>query len=299
MKPAVALAVAVLLTALLVSVIILFKREVLHQNLREAGGQQLRARVKQVKSFAVYYGMIGGREEEILKQFEMVIIQDYAVKGGEVLSRLGSGVVKIGYLNLAKYAGRSYGGCRLSDWQSIAVEYDPNWKLYTMDTRSEAWREFILCSADELFRMGFDGILFDDVDVAGIHPELKDSMAELVAEIRRRHPEKVLAFNRGFALLDLVRDHIDFVLVEDLGTRWDFSIMDYRKLTERELDWLLRQVDKVKQLGLPVLSLAYSREPCDELDLNARRLAAKLGLPVYTGDWLLHELRAPYECREG
>jgi uncharacterized protein (UPF0303 family) len=44
----------------------------------------------------------------------MVIIQDYAVRGGAVLSRLNS-TLKIGYLNLAKYAGRSYGGCRLSD----------------------------------------------------------------------------------------------------------------------------------------------------------------------------------------
>ena len=298
MKPTAALVAAALLTALLVSVMLFFKREVFHQNFREAGRQPLRARVKQVRSFAVYYGMIGGREEEILKRFEMVIIQDYAVKGGEVLSRLGDSVLKIGYLNLAKYAGRSYGRCRLFDWRDVAVEYDPNWKLYTMDTRSEKWRQFILCSADELFRMGFDGILFDDVDVAGVHPELKDSMAELIKEVRKKHPDKVLALNRGFALLDLVRDHIDFILIEDLGTRWDFSIKDYRKLTPSELDWLLLQVDKVKQLELPAFSLAYSREPCDELDLYARKLAAELGLPVYTGDWLLHELRAPYECRE-
>jgi len=298
LKTAVVLAVAVLLVALLASVLLTLKREGSPQSSREAEGQSLRARVKRVKSFAVYYGMIGEREEEVLKRFDMVIIQDYAVRGGVVLSRL-SGTLKIGYLNLAKYAGRSYGGCRLSDWQSIAVEYDPNWKLYTMDTRSEAWREFILCSAGELFRMGFDGILFDDVDVASVHPELKDSMARLIEEVRRRYPEKVVGVNRGFALLDLVRDHIDFVLVEDLGTRYDFSIKDYRKLTSSELEWLLRQVDKVKQLELPVLSLAYSREPCDELDLYARRLAAELGVPVYTGDWLLHELRAPYECREG
>jgi hypothetical protein len=100
-----------------------------------------------------------------------------------------------------------------------------------MDTRSGKWRDFILCAADYLFKMGFDGVMFDDVDVAGVHPELKDSMVELIAEVRRRYPEKVLGLNRGFALLDKVRDYIDFVLIEDLGTRWDFSINDYRKLT--------------------------------------------------------------------
>jgi len=51
--------------------------------------------VKRVRSFAVYYGMIGSREEEVLKMFDMVIIQDYAVRGGAVLSRLNS-TLKIG-----------------------------------------------------------------------------------------------------------------------------------------------------------------------------------------------------------
>ena len=298
MKTAVVVAAAAALLVVLLVSLLAFKREEPSQSRREAEVQQPRDVVKRVRSFAVYYGMIGSREEEVLKMFDMVIIQDYAVRGGAVLSRLNS-TLKIGYLNLAKYAGRSYGGCRLSDWRDIAIEYDPSWKLYTMDTRSGKWRDFILCAADYLFKMGFDGVMFDDVDVAGVHPELKDSMAELIAEVRRRYPEKVLGVNRGFALLDKVRDCIDFVLIEDLGTRWDFSINDYRKLTPGELDWLLRQVDKVKQLGLPALSLAYSREPSDELDLYARKLAAELGLPVYTSNWDLSELRAPYECREG
>ncbi|MFZ8855259.1 MAG: hypothetical protein ACO2OQ_03750 [Thermofilaceae archaeon] len=294
---AVAAVAAALLVVLLVS-LLAFRLEEPPQSRREAELQQPRDRVKLVRSFAVYYEMIGSREEEILKMFDMVIIQDYAVRGGAVLSRLNS-TLRIGYLNLAKYDGRSYGGCRLSDWRDIAIEYDPSWKLYVVDTRSDKWRDFILCAADYLFKMGFDGVMFDDVDVAGVHPELKDSMAELIAEVRRRNPEKVLGLNRGFALLDKVRDYIDFVLVEDLGTMYDFSINDYRKLTPGELDWLLRQVDRVKQLGLPALSLAYSREPCDKLDIYARKLAAELGLPVYTSNWDLSELRAPYECREG
>jgi len=287
---------AALLVVLLVS-LLAFKREEPPQSRREAEVQLPRDRVKRVKSFAVYYGMIGDREEEILKMFDMVVIQDYAVQGKGVLSRLNS-TLKIGYLNLAKYDGRSYGGCRLSDWRDIAIEYDPNWKMYIVDTRSGKWRDFILCAADYLFKMGFDGVLFDDADVAEFHPELKDSMAELIAEVRRRYPEKVVGMNRGFALLDKVHDYIDFVLIEDLGTMYDFSINDYRKLTKDEMDWLLRQVDRVKQLGLQALPLAYSRGPCDELDIYARKLAAELGLPVYTSNWDLSELRAPHECRE-
>ena len=293
LKTAIAFVVITILVGLLVLVLLPVGRESSLLSFQEAA----RDRVKHVRTFAVYYGMISEREEEILKRFDMVIIQDYAVEGGTVLQRL-SGTLKIGYLNLAKYAGRSYGNCRLTDWQSIAIEYDPDWKLYIMDTRTEAWRKFILCSADELFKMGFDGILFDDVDVAEIHAELKESIAGIIEELRRRYPDKILGTNRGFELLGLVHSYLDFVLAEDLGTMYDFSIGDYRKLTQSELRQLLHQVNEAKQLGLQVLALAYSREPCDELDLHARKLAADLGVPIYTSDWQLSELRAPYECQK-
>lgn len=121
---------------------------------------------------------------------------------------------------------------RRAYWPRVAgkpfvVEPNPDWPgAHRVDPRAPDWRELVDAQVSSALARGFDGVMFDTLDVAE-HLESSAparfagavaAAAELVLEIRRRHPKALLVMNNGLALLDKAAGALDGLVVEDLYT---------------------------------------------------------------------------------
>ncbi|TBR25627.1 hypothetical protein EPO15_01870 [bacterium] len=121
---------------------------------------------------------------------------------------------------------------RRSSWpkavgRPFLVEPNPDWPgAYRVDPRSPEWLELVDAQVSSALAKGFDGVMFDTLDVAEYlesksperFPGAVQGAADLVLEIRRRHPEALLVMNNGLALLDKAGSALDGLVVEDLYT---------------------------------------------------------------------------------
>lgn len=107
------------------------------------------------------------------------------------------------------------------------VEPNPDWPgAHRVDPRAPEWRELVDAQVSSALAKGFDGVMFDTLDVAE-HLESSAparfagavaAAGDLVLEIRRRHPGALLVMNNGLALLDKAAGALDGLVVEDLYT---------------------------------------------------------------------------------
>jgi len=74
--------------------------------------------------------------------------------------------VKIAYIDFGECDGYSLSGCR-ANVSGITVGYDRQWNQPIVNVTSPAWKEFVLYEVNRYLEMGFSGIMFDDLDVAG------------------------------------------------------------------------------------------------------------------------------------
>lgn len=158
-------------------------------------------------------------------------------------------------------------------WASVegkpyVVEPNPEWPgAHRVDLRSMEWRELVDAQVSSALAKGFDGVMFDTFDVAE-HLESSaparfagsvQSAADLILEVRRRHPHALIVVNNGLALLDKVTGAIDGVLVEDLYTNCmpgDKPCGPSNPETTSQKEPVL---DRFLAFGKPVFVLLYSR----------------------------------------
>lgn len=113
------------------------------------------------------------------------------------------------------------------DGKPYVVEPNPDWpSAHRVDTRSPEWREIVDAQVSSALAKGFDGVMFDTLDVAEYLESTAPARfagalqgaADLVWLIRQRHPGALLVMNNGLALLPRVENAVDGLLIEDLYT---------------------------------------------------------------------------------
>lgn len=148
------------------------------------------------------------------------------------------------------------------------VEPNPEWPgAHRVDPRAKDWHELVAAQVSSALARGYDGVMFDTLDVASYLESSAPARfagavqgaAELVLEIRRRHPGAVLVMNNGLALLPFVSDAVDGLLVEDLYT----SCMPGKEPCGPSSDRTTAQkepaLERFRARGKPVFVLLYSR----------------------------------------
>ena len=138
------------------------------------------------------------------------------------------------------------------------------WKSKLVDLANPAWRRFFLDQVLEpLWAAGYRGFFLDTLDSYQLvtdkkrHHGLEIGLVQIIREIKRRHPEARLILNRGFEVLEQVKDVSFAVAAESLFQNFDPATGKYGEVPEQDRQWLLGKCAEVQKAGLPVIIIDY------------------------------------------
>jgi uncharacterized protein (TIGR01370 family) len=230
-----------------------------------------RRRPQRSDKWLVYYG---SREQaETFFDYSFVILDSRYHPPLVPLRR--NGTTAIGYLSLGE-ASPDYSYFKRLESAGLLVRPSPTWQgNQFIDLRDRRWRAMV---CDELvpwvLQQGFDGVFLDTVDSALSLEEtgtdfrgMSSAAAELILEIRRRHPAISIVLNRGYKLLPAVDQALSAAMGESVFATYDFARKQYvfvdPPLYQQQVAWL--QAAKQRNQRLKVLTLDY----CDPRDTAA------------------------------
>ncbi|HXX66276.1 MAG TPA: endo alpha-1,4 polygalactosaminidase, partial [Polyangiaceae bacterium] len=208
-------------------------------------------------STAFYYG--AGVPSELLAHFDRVVVEPDAVPSLPSSSRAQLfAYVSVGEVN----PGCSY---RADVPARLIVGSNPVWGSQLVDTRADAWRQFLLERVvDPLYARGFRGLFLDTLDSyerlatdARERAAYARAIASIVEALRRRHPDVKLLMNRGFDVLPLLTQPPDGLVVESLFETAE-PAGEYHQVATPERNALLRILQRVRERwNLPITVIDY------------------------------------------
>lgn len=141
---------------------------------------------------------------------------------------------------------------------------NPAWKTKVLDVANPEYQAFFLERIiDPLWAAGYRGFFLDTLDSYLLlnddqrQKALQKGLITMVRGIKERYPEAQLILNRGFEILDEVRDVTLAVAAESLFRRFDPLTGIYGEVTEADRRWLLQRLNEVRRAGLPVIGIDY------------------------------------------
>lgn len=141
------------------------------------------------------------------------------------------------------------------DWGSRLIDQSaPDWPRFYSDT-----------VIDPLWAAGYRSFFLDTLDSYHLFAKTPEDKAKqeagmvaLVMEIKRRHPQAKLIFNRGFEILDRTFKEVAYVAAESLFQGYDAGKSSYRPVPAADREWLLGQFKRITQeYKLPVIAIDY------------------------------------------
>jgi len=240
-----------------------------------------------IKNFAVYYGYnINETVLNYLNEFNMVIVQPDAFSVSN-LSALNS--IKIAYIDLGEYDSSNLGNFTINN-SAIAIGYDSQWNQTIVNVSSNLWNEYILNMVNQSLKLGFNGVLFDDLDVVEQYPWEYNSFVDIISNVSHAFPNAIIGVNRGFELLKSITKYVNFVLYEDFGSLYNFSTDSYQILNISQRNNLTNSLEMIHSLGMYVLGLGYSALPHDYIYNYDTELAKYYNIPIYISNITLSSL---------
>jgi len=271
-------------------VIFLFLVEILAPTYIDYGNIKISPETKlNVRNFSVYYGSSNDSVIKILNNFDMVILQHWAFSKNNLSEIRG---IKIAYIDLGEFDNSTYPNCTIN-LTGIVIGYDREWNQTIVNVSSPKWVNYTICRVRYDINQGFNGVLFDDLDVVEQYPWEASGMIKIISEIHRDFPGIYIGVNRGFELIKNISGYINFVLYEDFGTYYNFTSGGYEFMNNSELTNLKNTVDFIKSTGLEVLGLGYAPNECDYFDYFDYNLGRDMGIPVYISNVNLSSIYIP------
>ncbi len=149
------------------------------------------------------------------------------------------------------------------DIRRFAIGENPMWDTEVADLRKKEYLDFLVeVVAKRIAERGFDGFFLDTLDsyrLVAKEDEVGDFVRAEVYLIRRlkeRYPDMLIVINRGFEIVEEVRELIDGVVVESLFVGLDGD-RQYVKVREEDRRYLLPILERIKGIGLPVIVIDY------------------------------------------
>lgn len=166
-----------------------------------------------------------------------------------------------------------------------------SWGTRVVDLSNPAWRDFFLNQVVEpLWAAGYRGFFLDTLDSYQLVknkerlPQLADGLVAVIREIKARHPEARLILNRGFEILERVKDQAFAVAAESLYQNFDPLSGNYGTVREQDRLWLLERLESVKKSGLPAIAIDYVNPAERELARTTAARIKQLGLIPWVSD---------------
>ena len=229
-------------------------------------------------TFAVYYGPVNSSIIQVLNQFSLIVLDPSQVNSSQ-LKEIKA--VKVAYIDLGELTNVSISN--VTPPPVVAIGYDSQWSQYIVNVSSPAWQEYIKSLVSAVMAMGFQGVLFDDVDIVELYPSTAPGVVEIINWTRVHYPHAVIGINRGFAILGNVSRLIDFVLFEDYGTK----VTSPGKVGFSDPSFVVNMTHMLKAHNVTVLALGYAYHPGDAYWDTVVSLAKSQGVPYFVSNWNL------------
>ena len=205
--------------------------------------------------------------------FKLIILEPDNV----VVAPKTSATLFIGYISLGEAEEFRWYWDEIKN-EGFVLEENPDWEGdYYVDVRDPLWQKYVIDHIiPEILNKGFDGLFMDTIDTAEYleyvdaekYAGSVDAMVEMIKKIRVNYPDIYIISNNGLILLDRITDCIDFALVEDLYTTYDFDKNEYgvqSSETTAEMFSVLKNFSK--KTNLPILTLDYV-DPSNKKDIK-------------------------------
>ena len=239
-----------------------------------------------VSNFSVYYGSVNDSIINYLNRFDLVILQHWAVSSYN-LSKIKA--IKIAYIDLGEYDNSTYPNCTIN-LTGIVIGYDNQWNQPIVNVSSQKWINYTICRVKYDLNLGFNGVMFDDLDVVEQYPWEASGFIKIISLVRQEFKNIYIGINRGFELIKNVSKYINFVLYEDFGTYYNFTSNGYNFLNFSQLENVSNNINEIKSYGIQVLALGYSPAECNYYTYFDSYIANKLNVPLYISNWNLTSL---------
>ncbi|MFN3976955.1 MAG: endo alpha-1,4 polygalactosaminidase, partial [Aquificaceae bacterium] len=171
---------------------------------------------------------------------------------------------------------------------------NPAWKSKIADVRKQDYVDFLFEKAFNQLKE-YDGFFLDTLDsyqrVLKKEEERKDyerALINLIKRLRKTYPDKIIIINRGFEIVEAVKENIDAFVAESLFYGLDLERgLRYKKMKEEDTKWLLDRLNYVKSLGLKVIVIDYVDPKNRRLQREVAKKIYDLGFIPYVSDRLL------------
>lgn len=239
------------------------------------------------KSAIVYYG------KDI--SYSNVGIHDYIIVEPENISPYTHG--------FKSYKKKIYAYVSIGEaeaYRRYFKEIKPEWKIAqnrawgstVMDISSDEYHEFLYAHAIEpLVQKGYENFFFDTLDSYQIAAETESQRKEyerglirFIKKFKLRYPHAKLIVNRGFEVMDQIHTSVDAVLFESLFQGLSPATLAYDSVKERERQWLLSQIKKVKAYGLELICVDYVDSKDEEKAEETAKKIEALGIIPYVSN---------------
>lgn len=211
-------------------------------------------------SVAFFYGAQPPWDE--LKAFDVVVVEPDHVP--DPRRHADSRSALFAYVSVGEVTtARGYYKDMPASWR---IGENTAWGSAVVDQSQPEWPAFFAERVvRRLVEAGYQGLFLDTLDSFHLvaktdeaRTRQQNGMIALVRELRRRYPQLKLMFNRGFEILPAVHSEAYAVAAESLYRGWDNAARSYREVPPADREWLLGQLNRVKnEYRLPVIAIDY------------------------------------------
>lgn len=170
------------------------------------------------------------------------------------------------------------------------------WVSKVADLRKREYQDFLIENVFEKHKE-FDGFLLDTLDsyqlVLSSEKERKEyevAMANFIKKLREKYNDKFIVINRGFEIVDYVKNYINFFIAEGLFYGLDIrDNMDirYKKMDKEEIQEMLKSLNYVKSFGIKVGVVDYYPPSHKNKQIEIAKRICKAGFIPFVSDKLL------------
>ncbi|MDF1877482.1 endo alpha-1,4 polygalactosaminidase [Sulfurimonas sp. SAG-AH-194-L11] len=169
------------------------------------------------------------------------------------------------------------------------VAQNSAWKSDVLDLKDSEYREFIFEKLIEPARKkGFRNFFFDTLDSYEFYSKTQKhrvanraALVGFIQEFHSRYPDAKLILNRGFNIIDEVHSIVEAVLFESYYYGLSGEKLKYKKVTDKDREWLDEHIHKIKNYGLDVICVDYLDFRDKEKALKLAKKLAKKGMVPY------------------
>ena len=236
------------------------------------------------KSAVVYYG--DSHPYEMLGAFDVIITDpgnlDTSSLGFKLYKKKIFAYVSVGEVN----KNRSYYKKIKKRW--IKRE-NGLWKSFVVDVSNREYQNFLMNEVlRKLYLRGFENFFFDTVDSYHLiaksdkdRRKYEKALISFFKRVKKRYPKAKIILNRGFEIIEETAEVIDGVLFESLFYGLSPKDLRYKKVSSEDRKWLRFWIEKIRSLGLFVISLDYLPENEKALAEKTVKDIEKLGVIPY------------------